>query len=55
MDTTGGKKLVSKPPFQGDLYKKFFSKGLGALAHHQGVLVQPANLLLRFRPGAGMN
>jgi hypothetical protein len=40
---------------QGDLYKKFFSRGLGALAHHQGALVQPANLLLRFQQRAGTN
>jgi hypothetical protein len=23
-----------RTPLQGDLYKKFFSRGLGALAHH---------------------
>jgi hypothetical protein len=40
---------------QGDLYMKFFSGGLGALANHQGALGQPVNPLLRLQPRAGSN
>jgi hypothetical protein len=52
------RKLVKKSlkeretPFKGVLYKKFFSGGLRAVAHHQGALEEPVNPLLRFKPGS---